>query len=49
MARLETNGIADLCLDLMELGDSAGELMEDMLEAEAKVVQEALSKSKSIG
>lgn len=45
MARLETNGIADLCLDLMELGDSAGELMEDMLEAEAKVVQEAQQKT----
>lgn len=45
MARLETNGIADLCLDLMELGDSAGKLMEEMLEAEAKVVQEAQQKT----
>lgn len=50
MARLSTNGIAELCADLTGLGDSAGELIEEMLNAEAGIVQEAQKKTaKSMG
>lgn len=50
MARLSTNGIAELCADFTGLGDSAGELIEKMLNAEAAIVQEAQKKTaKSMG
>ncbi len=50
MARLSTNGIAEICLDLEELDDSTDELMKEMLVAEAEVVQEAQKKTaKSMG
>ena len=50
MARLSTNGIAELCADLTGLGDSAGELLKEMLNAEAGIVQEAQRKTaKSMG
>ena len=50
MARLSTNGIADLCADLTGLGDSTGELLGEMLNAEAVIVQEAQRKTaKSMG
>lgn len=50
MARLSTNGIAELCADLTGLGDSAGKLLEEMLNAEAVIVQEAQRKTaKSMG
>lgn len=50
MARLSTNGIAELCADLTGLGEAAGDLLEEMLNAEAMVVQEAQKKTaKSMG
>lgn len=50
MARLSTNGIAELCADFTGVGDLAGELIKDMLNAEAVVVQEAQKKTaKSMG
>lgn len=50
MARLSTNGIADLRVDLTGLAEDAGDMIEEMLNAEAVIVQEAQRKTaKSMG
>lgn len=50
MARLSTNGIADLCVDLTGLAEDAGDMIEAMLNAEAEIVKEAQKKTaKSMG
>lgn len=45
MARLSTNGIAELSVDLAGFGESAGKMIEAMLNAEAEIVKEAQKKT----